>query len=157
MRKDNANRERVTEKFMGYKCNNIINRCIQSRSRNMILYESWFKRKSDLSYIKIFGFVTYVHVPKELNKKFWLWKPKSNKIFLVIIIRYKSFSQKRGIDFDEIYSLVVRCNSIRLLLAIAAIENLEIRKFGIKTAFINEKIETKIIYEDSWRRKCKSW
>jgi len=68
-------------------------------------------------------------------------------MFLVIIIRYKSFSQKRGIDFDEIYSPVVRCNSIRLLLAIAAIENLEIRKFGIKTAFIKNR--TKIIYEDS--------
>ena len=65
-------------------------------------------------------------------------------------IRYKArlcaegFSQKPGVDFDEIYSPVVRYDLIRLLLAIAAIENLEMRKFDIKTAFMNGKVKEEL-------------
>ena len=63
----------------------------------------------------------------------------------------KGFSQKPGDDFDEIYSPVVRYDSIRLLLTIAKIENLEMRKFDIKTAFMNGKVKEELymkIFDD---------
>lgn len=55
----------------------------------------------------------------------------------------KGFSQKPGIHFDEIYSPVVRYDSVRLLLAFAAIKDLEMRKFDIKTAFKQLNSEVK--------------
>jgi ATP-binding cassette subfamily B (MDR/TAP) protein 1 len=38
----------------------------------------------------------------------------------------KGFSQKKGIHFDEIFSLVVKMSSIRVVLGIAATMDLEI-------------------------------
>jgi len=49
----------------------------------------------------------------------------------------KGFSQKAGLDYTETFSAVVRYDSIRLFLSIAAYEDLEIDQFDIKTAFIN--------------------
>lgn len=49
----------------------------------------------------------------------------------------KGFAQKQGIDYTETFSPVVRYDSIRTLLAIAAQNNLRIRQFDVKTAFLN--------------------
>ena len=38
----------------------------------------------------------------------------------------KGFAQKKGIDFDEIFSLVVKMTSIRTILSIVAIEDLHL-------------------------------
>ena len=38
----------------------------------------------------------------------------------------KGFSQKKGIDFEEIFSIVVKMSSIRVVLGLAASMNLEI-------------------------------
>jgi ATP-binding cassette subfamily B (MDR/TAP) protein 1 len=38
----------------------------------------------------------------------------------------KGFSQKKGVDFDEIFSPVVKMSSIRVVLGIAATMDLEI-------------------------------
>jgi len=49
----------------------------------------------------------------------------------------KSFTQKPGIDYEEIFSPVVRYKSIRTLLAMAAERDLEIEQFDVKTAFLH--------------------
>lgn len=56
----------------------------------------------------------------------------------------KGCSQKEGFDYDEIFSPVVRYDSVRILLAIAAQENLEIGQFDVKTAFINGQLREEI-------------
>jgi hypothetical protein len=38
----------------------------------------------------------------------------------------KGFSQKKGIDFDEIFSPVVKMNSIRTILSLVAVEDLHL-------------------------------
>jgi len=95
---------------------------------------------------------TIVDLPKDktiIDYK-WVFKRKSMLYEGREVVRFKArlcakgFLQKPGIDFDEIYSPVVRYDSIRLLLAIAAIENLEMRKFDIKTAFINGEIKEEL-------------
>ena len=49
----------------------------------------------------------------------------------------RGFQQKEGIDYDEIYSPVVKMDSIRILLAIAASEGLVLHQMDVKTAFLN--------------------
>ena len=47
----------------------------------------------------------------------------------------KGFSQKKGVDYTETYAPVVRHESLRTVLAIAAVEDLEIMQVDVKTAF----------------------
>jgi hypothetical protein len=60
-----------------------------------------------------------------------------------IVARFKSrlvakgYSQRPGIDFFETYFPVVCVDSIRIILSIAAVDNLDIRQFDIATAFLN--------------------
>ncbi|GKD00293.1 putative RNA-directed DNA polymerase [Tanacetum coccineum] len=49
----------------------------------------------------------------------------------------KGFSQKRGIDFDEIFSPVMKMGSIRVVLGLAASLDLEVDKMDVKTAFFH--------------------
>jgi hypothetical protein len=49
----------------------------------------------------------------------------------------KGYSQRPGIDFFETYFPVVCVDSIRIILSIAAVDNLDIRQFDIATAFLN--------------------
>jgi hypothetical protein len=39
----------------------------------------------------------------------------------------KGFAQKKGIDFDEIFSLIVKMTSIRSILSLVAIEDLHLK------------------------------
>ena len=74
----------------------------------------------------------------------WVFAIKTN---LDGTVRYKArlvakgFSQREGIDYVETFSPVVRYESIRILLAIAAREDHEIRKFDVKTAFLYGDLE----------------
>jgi hypothetical protein len=53
----------------------------------------------------------------------------------------KGFSQRKGIDFDEIFSLVVKMTSIRMILGLAASLNLEVEQMHVKTSFIHGELE----------------
>jgi hypothetical protein len=50
----------------------------------------------------------------------------------------KGFEQRQGIDFSEVFSHVVRHTSIRVMLAIVALFDLELEKLDVKTAFFVE-------------------
>ena len=56
----------------------------------------------------------------------------------------KGFGQKQGIDFDEIFSFVVKMCSIRVLLGLAASMNLELEQFDVKTTFLHGALDEKI-------------
>lgn len=70
----------------------------------------------------------------------WVFSIKKNKEGE--IERYKArlcargFSQIKGMDYKETFSPTSRYDSIRLILSIAAKENLEIEQFDVKTAFL---------------------
>jgi hypothetical protein len=49
----------------------------------------------------------------------------------------KEFRQSKGIDFFDTYALVARISSIRTLVSLASIFNLEIHQMVVKTAFLN--------------------
>lgn len=57
-----------------------LNRCPSSQTGSVTPFELWYKKKPDVSHIRIFGSDAYVYVPKEQRKK---WDPKSKKLMLV--------------------------------------------------------------------------
>jgi len=59
----------------------------------------------------------------------------------------KEFSQVEGIDFDELFSLVVCYETMRLLLTVAALEDLDIQSIDVKTAYLYSDLDEKIYME----------
>ncbi|CAL8988835.1 unnamed protein product, partial [Prunus brigantina] len=59
----------------------------------------------------------------------------------------KGYRQKEGLDFFDTYSPVTRITSIRMLIAIAAVYNMEIHQMDVKTTFLNGDLEEEIYME----------
>ncbi|KAL4323722.1 hypothetical protein GQ457_11G027280 [Hibiscus cannabinus] len=53
----------------------------------------------------------------------------------------KGFRQIDGVDYDETFSHVAMCKSIRILLAVAAFHDYQIWQMDVKTSFLNGKLE----------------
>ena len=58
-------------------------------------------------------------------------------------LKEKGYKQK-GLDYFDTYSLVTRITSICMLIAIAALHNLEIHQMDVKIAFLNGDLDEKI-------------
>lgn len=77
----------------------------------------------------------------------WVFKlktaPNENPRFKARVVA-KGYSQSDGIDYKETFAPVVRYDSVRAVLALAAIHDMEIVQFDVKTAFLNGKLEETI-------------
>ena len=84
---------------------------------------------------------------KALRNK-WVFKLKkdSDGKFLKYKARLvvKGFGQKKGIDFDEIFSPVVKMSSIRVVLSLTASLDLELEQLDVKTAFLHGDLNEEI-------------
>ncbi|KAG8480706.1 hypothetical protein CXB51_025391 [Gossypium anomalum] len=56
----------------------------------------------------------------------------------------KGYSQILGVDFTDVFSLVVKHSSIRALLGIVAMHDLELEQLDVKTAFLHGELEEDI-------------
>ena len=59
----------------------------------------------------------------------------------------KDYKQTEGLDYFDKYYLGTRVNSIRMVLAIAALRNLEVRQMDVKTTFLNGDLDEEIYME----------
>ena len=59
------------------------------------------------------------------------------------------FSQKEGIDYEETFAPIARHNSIRLVLALAAVMKWKIHQMDVKTAFLNGVLEEEVYVEQT--------
>eukprot|EP00253_Pinus_taeda_P028922 PITA_28922 len=59
----------------------------------------------------------------------------------------KGFSQKAGIDFHEFFLPVVKIVSIRIVLALVALFDLELQQLDVKTAFLHGDLDEEIYME----------
>ena len=48
--------------------------------------------------------------------------------------------QKEGVDFQEVYSSVVKSATWKLLLNMAAVKDLDIKQIGVNTAFLYSEL-----------------
>jgi hypothetical protein len=56
----------------------------------------------------------------------------------------KSYTQEKEIDYEDIFSPIVRITSVRLILAIVTYLDLEWYQIDVRTAFLNEELNEKI-------------
>ena len=79
----------------------------------------------------------------------WIFKLKKNP--KGEIIRHKAplvvkgYSQRKGIDYEDVFAPVVRFETIRALIALAALKRWMIHHLDVKSAFLNGEIE-EVIY-----------
>ena len=59
----------------------------------------------------------------------------------------KGSNQRKGIDFEEIFSSVVKMSSIRVVLSLAARLDLKIEQLDVKTTFLHGDLEEEIYME----------
>ncbi|GJR66370.1 retrovirus-related pol polyprotein from transposon TNT 1-94 [Tanacetum coccineum] len=121
------------------------------RARNEKSRETWREAiKSEIESILQNHTWELVDLPpgcKALGYK-WIFKKKMKadgtvdkyKARLVI----QGFRQREGLDYFDTYSPVTRITSIRTIIAIAALRNLEIHQMDVKTAFLNGDLEEEI-------------
>ncbi|GKE94248.1 retrovirus-related pol polyprotein from transposon TNT 1-94 [Tanacetum coccineum] len=57
----------------------------------------------------------------------------------------RRFTQREGIDYNEVFSLVLQHTSIRVILALTACKDYELKQLDVKTAFLHENLE-EVIY-----------
>lgn len=92
---------------------------------------------------------TWTLVKKPPNQKLvgckWLYKLKETvnqeepywyKARLVT----KGFTQREGVDYDEIFSHVVRHTSIRILMSLTVAFNLKLEQLDVKTVFMHGEL-----------------
>ena len=74
----------------------------------------------------------------------WVYKVKRDE--LGAIVKHKArlvtrgFIQREGIDFEEVFALVARMESVHFLLALAAAKDWRIHHLDVKSAFLNGEL-----------------
>lgn len=84
---------------------------------------------------------------KSIGSK-WLFKVKQdsqgNDCRFKARLVAQGFSQKYGIDYDEVFAPVVKQTTIRTLLAVAGKQQMSVRHYDVKTAFLNGDLKEDI-------------
>jgi len=89
-----------------------------------------------------------VDLPKERKvvKNCWVFDIKPDGRYRSRLVA-KGFSQVEGIDFDELFSPVVCYETVRLLLAVVALKDLDIQSVDVKTAYLYSDLDKEIYME----------
>jgi hypothetical protein len=59
----------------------------------------------------------------------------------------KEFRQEYGVDFDEVFSPVVKMTTFRFLLGVVVLEDLELLQLDVKTTFFHGDLDEQIYME----------
>lgn len=115
-------------------------------------YAVQWKHATDAEYESLMKNGTWDLVPLPKDKNIvgsrWVFKVKRNADGS--IDRFKArmvaqgYSQSEGIDYEEVFSPVVKYTSLRTLLALANTNNWEVHQMDVRTAFLQGSLDTDI-------------
>jgi len=92
------------------------------------------------------------HVEKRALYNKWVYKLKEEdggKKWYKAILVVKGLAQKKGIDFHETFSPVVKMTSIGTILSLVVVEDLHLGLLDVKTTFINGDLYEEIYMHQS--------
>ena len=111
-----------------------------------------WKKATDKEYQSLIDNKTWVKVKLPNGRSpigcKWVYKLKLNQ--RGEIERYKArlvakgYSQKEGIDYFETFAPVLKYKSLRILLSLAAIMDMEVKQMDVETAFLNAEIKEEV-------------
>jgi hypothetical protein len=78
------------------------------------------------------------------NKWFYMLKEEDGGKRYKARFVVKGFAQNKGIDFDEIFSPIVKMTSIRTILGLVVLEDFHLEQLDVKTSFLDGDLEEEI-------------
>nr|GEX90181.1 hypothetical protein [Tanacetum cinerariifolium] len=101
---------------------------------------------------KVWDLVEFPHIDKTVGSK-WLFKKKTDMDGAVhtykACLKAKGYTQTPGINYEETFSPVADIKAIRILIAIAAFYDYEIRQMDVKTSFLNGYLFEEVYMEQA--------
>jgi len=79
-------------------------------------------------------------------KSKWVFKHKADGHYRACLVA-KGFTQIPGLDYDETFSPITHFKSLRLLLALAVLEDWEVHQLDVKSVFLNGMLNKEIYME----------
>lgn len=83
-------------------------------------------------------------------KNHWVYKLKEEdggkKLYRAQLV-VKGYDQQKGIDFNEIFSLVVRMNTIQEVLGLVVVWYLDLCQLDVKTTFLHGDVDEELYME----------
>ncbi|CAA6675839.1 unnamed protein product [Spirodela intermedia] len=80
----------------------------------------------------------------------WILIPSTEDCKPIEVIRHKArlvakdYVQKLGIDYEEVFALVARMETIRVIIALAAQNGWRLHHLDVKSAFLNGELEEEV-------------
>jgi hypothetical protein len=112
-------------------------------------FKGFISRKEEMDSLvnnKTWDLVQFPARKRTLQNK-WVYKLKEEdggKKWYKTRLVVKGFAQKKGIDFDEIFSPFFKMTSIRTILSLLVVEDLHLEQLDVKTTFLHGDLEEEI-------------
>jgi hypothetical protein len=78
----------------------------------------------------------------------WVFKVKKDEAYAIVRHKarlvVKGYSQRKDVDYDEVFSLVAIFEAVRLVLAMVAHQNWEVHHIDAKSAFLNGELNEEV-------------